>query len=121
MAQRVVVHLSHAVDDLTAAAMALRLGATLQAHAAQVTLLLDREGARLADTRQPLDLVTRRGKALSALYDGFVQAGGTLLVCSHCAGAIGLTRDMLRSGATISADDDEVAQLILDADKILDY
>lgn len=120
MAQHIVIHLSHAVDDLTSAAMALRIGITLRSKGAQATLLLDREGARLADTRQTLDLSTRRGKVLGAMYADFVQAGGTLLVCSHCAGAIGLTRESLRSGASI-ADDDEIAQLILDADKILDY
>lgn len=121
MAQRIVIHLTHAVDDLTATAMALRLGATLQAKGAHVTLLLDLEGARVADARQPLDLATRRGKALSELYDQFVQAGGTSLVCPHCAGAIGLTAETLRPGAAIAADDDALAQLILDADKILDY
>lgn len=121
MAQRIVIHLTHAVDDLTATAMALRLGATLQTKGAQVTLLLDLEGARVADSRQPLDLSTRRGKSLGEIYDRFVQTGGTLLVCPHCAGAIGLTPDALRPGAAIAADDDELAQLILDADKILDY
>jgi predicted peroxiredoxin len=121
MAQRIVIHLSHAADDLTSAAMAIRIGTNLLSKEAQVTLLLDREGARLADTRQPLDLTTRRGKVLGEMYDGFVRAGGALLVCPHCAGAIGLTRETLRAGAAIAADDDAIAQLILDADKILDY
>jgi predicted peroxiredoxin len=121
MSQRIVIHLTHAADDLTATAMALRLGGTIQAKGAQVPLFLDLEGARIADTRQPLDLLTRRGKPLSELYDSLVQAGGALLVCPHCAGAIGLTPETLRPGAAIAADDDELAQLILDADKILDY
>ncbi len=121
MTQHIVVHLTHAADDLTAAAMAIRLAATLQSKGAQVTMLLDLEGARIADRRQPLDLLSRRGKPLIELYDALVQVGGRLLICPHCAGAIGLTSDMLRPGATIAANDDELAQLLLDADKILDY
>jgi len=121
MTQRIVIHLTHAVDNLTAAAMALRIGAGLLSKGAQVTVLLDLEGARLADTRQPLDLSTRRGRLLGDMYDEFVQAGGGFLICPHCAGAIGMTHDTLRPAAAIAADDDALAQLIFDADKVLDY
>lgn len=121
MAQRIVIHLTHAADNVTAAAMALRLGAALQAKGAQTTLFLDLEGARIVDTRQPLDITTRRGKPLGEIYDAFVQAGGNALVCPHCAAAIGLSAETLRPGARIAADDAELADLILEADKILDY
>jgi hypothetical protein len=55
------------------------------------------------------------------MYDEFVQAGGAFLICPHCAGAIGMTHDTLRPAAAIAADDDALAQLIFDADKVLDY
>ncbi len=121
MPQHIVVHLTHAADDLTATAMALRLASTLQRKGAQVTVFLDLEGARIADTRQPLDLLTRRGKPIIELYNALVQAGGSLMVCPHCAGSIGLTSETLRPGASIAANDDELADMILKADKILDY
>jgi len=120
MSQHIVIHLTHCADNLTAAGMALRLGAELLAKGAQVTLLLDLEGARLADVRQPLDLATRRGRLLGDMFDHYVTAGGKMVVCPHCAAAIGLESSMLRPGASIGQDD-TLAQLILDADKILDY
>lgn len=119
--QRVVVHLSHATDDLHAAFMAVKLGLAMQEKGAQVTLLVDLEGVRIADTRQPNDLVWGHGEALSTYYDAFVKAGGKVLVCPHCAAAAGLDAKSLRPGAQIAKDPGELAAVLLAADRILDY
>jgi predicted peroxiredoxin len=118
---RVVVHLSHATDDLHASFMALKLAQAMQEKGAQVTLLLDLEGVRVADTRQPNDLLWGHGEPLASHYDAFVKAGGKVLVCPHCAGAAGVEAKSLRPGARIAKDPGELAAALIAADKILDY
>jgi sulfur relay (sulfurtransferase) complex TusBCD TusD component (DsrE family) len=120
-AQRVVVHLSHATDDLHAAFMALKLAQAMQEKGAQVTLLLDLEGVRIGDTRQPNDMRSGNGEPLASHYDGLVKAGGKVLVCPHCASAVGLDTKSLRPGAQIAKDVGDLAASLLAADKILDY
>lgn len=119
--QRVVVHLSHSTDDLHAAFMALKLAMAMQEKGAQVTLLVDLEGVRVADARQPNDLVWGHGEPLSTYYDAFVKAGGKVLVCPHCAAAAGLEAKSLRPGAQIAKDPGELATVLMAAERILDY
>jgi predicted peroxiredoxin len=119
--QAAVVHLTHATDDLHAAFMALKLAGAMQEKGARVTLLLDLEGVRVADTRQPGDLVWGHGEPLATYYDSFVKGGGKVLVCPHCAAAAGMDAKVLRPGAQIAKDVAELAALLLAADKILDY
>jgi len=119
----IVVHLQHFTDDLHAASMAVKLATAMQSKGADVTLFLDLEGVRVADTRQPQDLSWGQGHGLTFanLYDDFVKAGGKVLVCPHCAQAVGLTEKELRPGVKIAKDANEVADLLLSASKILDY
>jgi sulfur relay (sulfurtransferase) complex TusBCD TusD component (DsrE family) len=120
--QKVVVHLTHYTDGLHAAFMALHLARSMQeSGAAEVTLFVDVEAVRLADRRQPQDLAWKAGGTISTHYDGFVKAGGKVLVCPHCAEVAGLTSQSLRPGARIAADLKEVANAILAADKVIDY
>jgi predicted peroxiredoxin len=118
--QSVVVHLTDYSGDLHAVAMAFTVASGLMKAGAQVTVFLDLEGVRLADTRVPQDLRWGHGDPVSAQFDAFVAAGGTFLVCDHCARAAGLDAAHLRKGATI-ATGDALPQLLLRADKILDY
>lgn len=117
--QQIVVHVSHYTDDLHAASMGLSLATNLLAGA-KVTIFLDREGVRLADSRVPLGLRWGDSAPIAELYDAFVKAGGTVLVCAHCAHAAGLEASSVRRGARIGSDV-EVRALILAADKIIDY
>lgn len=119
-ARRVVVHLSHYTNDLHAAAMALKLGTAMQKKGGQVTLFLDLEGVRLADARQPQDLRWGGETPIASYYEGFVKAGGRIVLCPHCAHAAGMKEGDLRGGARM-ATEDELAQLILEADVVLDY
>jgi predicted peroxiredoxin len=118
--QSVVVHLSRYSNDLHAVSMAFTAASGLLKAGAQVTLFLDLEGVRLADTRVPQDLRWGHGDAISTQYEVFVGAGGTILVCDHCARAAGLDAAHLRKGATL-ATGDALPQILLRADKILDY
>ncbi len=119
-AKPVVVHLSKFTNDLHAVSMALKLGTGMQEKGASVALFLDLDAVRLVDQRQPLDLVWGHGKPVGELYDKFVKAGGKTLVCPHCAHAVGLAQENLRPQAEIAAEG-QVVDVMLNADKILDY
>jgi predicted peroxiredoxin len=119
--KRVVVHLTHTTDDLHAAFMALKLASVLQSSGASVHLFVDLEGARVADKRVPGDLRWGSGDTtLGELYDALVKAGGTVVVCPHCATAAGLDQANLRRGARIGTLD-EIGQILMEADVIMDY
>lgn len=116
----IVVHLSKFTNDLHAVSMALKLATGMQAKGGSVTLFVDLDGVRLVDKRQPGDLSWGHGKAVGELYDNFVGAGGRTLVCPHCAHAAGLTKENLRPKAEIAVEG-QIIDVLLQADKILDY
>jgi predicted peroxiredoxin len=119
--QNVVVHLSHYTDDLHAVQMALTVANSLRSQGAGVTLLLDQEGARAADKRQPVGLRWGLSGSFDEAYDAFVKAGGKVLVCPHCAAVVDLEERVLRPGAAIADDEAEFTAVILGADKVVDY
>jgi predicted peroxiredoxin len=118
--QKIVVHLQHWTDDLHAVFMAVKLAGAMQAKGAKVTLFASLEGARLADGRQPIEMRWGMSASLSRHYKSFTEAGGKVLVCPHCAAAAGMDAESLRLGARI-ATEEEVVEVLLAAEKILDY
>jgi predicted peroxiredoxin len=118
--QKVVVHLTHYTDNLHAVTMAVHLAHMMQTMGAEVTMVLDLEGVRLADNRQPQDLVWGKSEPISKEVGAFVKSGGRMLLCPHCSEHAGLTAANLRPGARI-AKEGELPKTILAADKILDY
>ncbi len=119
--KKVVVHLSHFTDSLHYPFMALKVADAMQQHGAQVTLFLDIEGTRLADKGENLAL--RWGAddtTVADLYDGFVKAGGRILVCPHCAEHFGIAGGALREGATLGTDE-TITSAMMAADKVVDY
>ncbi|MGH0033994.1 MAG: DsrE family protein [Myxococcota bacterium] len=116
----VIVHLGHFTDDLHAASMALGIANMLQKGGSAVTLFLDREGVRLADSRVPQDLRWGKARPIADAYSGFVKAGGTVLLCSHCAEAAGIDESHLRQGARLGSDE-SVAAAFAAATKVIDY
>jgi len=118
--QKVVVHLTHYTDQLHAAKMAVHLAHMMQTLGAEVTLLLDVEGVRLASTKEPQNLIWGKGDPISVEYDALVKADGQVLVCTHCAEYAGITERDLRPGAHIGKDG-ALAKTVLAADKVLDY
>ncbi|MDJ0867936.1 MAG: signal peptide-domain containing protein [Myxococcota bacterium] len=118
--QKIVVHLSHYTDNLHAVSMALSLSSNLQEGGASVTLFLDLEGVRLADARSPKDLRWGTGPSVFERLDSFLKAGGSVLLCGHCASAAGIDATKLREGARIGTDA-EVREAFLGAQKVIDY
>jgi predicted peroxiredoxin len=92
----------------------------MQTLGAEVTLLLDVEGVRLASTKEPQNLIWGKGDPISVEYDALVKADGQVLVCTHCAEYAGITERDLRPGAHIGKDG-ALAKTVLAADKVLDY
>ncbi len=116
----VVVHLGHFTDDLHAASMALSVATMLQKREVPVTLFLDREGVRLVDARVPQDLQWGNSASIEAKYTAFVDGGGTVLVCPHCAAAAGLAAKDLRPGATLGSEE-TIGAALAGASKVIDY
>lgn len=118
--QDIVVHLGSFSNDLHSAFMAFSLATSLQKHGASVTVFLDREGVRLADVRERGDLTWGDSGGTSAAMAEFVKAGGTVVVCPHCASLAGIEASNIRPGARL-ATHEEVATIFLSADKVIDF
>lgn len=116
--KHVVVHIGQYSNDLHSAAMGLSLAGMLKEAGAEVTVFLDREAVRMADTGQPL--LQYGDSDTAALMQSFVEAGGRVVVCPHCAELGGVTPDALRDGAEMGTKQ-SIAALFLDADTVVDY
>jgi len=118
--QDIVIHLGSFTNDLHSAFMAISLATNLQKHGASVTVFLDREGVRLADVRERGDLTWGDSAGTSAAMIEFVQVGGKVLLCPHCASLAGIDAANIRSGASM-ATHEEVAAIFMTADKVIDF
>jgi predicted peroxiredoxin len=79
------------------------------------------EGVRLADTRTPQDLRWGHGDDIAKAYKAFIEAGGEVIVCPHCAKAAGFDEKSLRPGARMAKQGNDLADVIIAADKVLDF
>lgn len=112
-----VVHLRHYGDDLHAVTMALKVATMLE----DCTIFVDLEGVRLADKRAPNDLSWGQSdQTIGQLLATFVDGGGNVKVCPHCAKAAGLEEASLREGCTLLSGE-ELATLLAEASKVIDY
>lgn len=118
--QKIVVHLGSFTDDLHSAFMAFSLATNMQKAGASVTVFLDREGVRLADQRERGDLTWGDSGPISKAMSDFVDAGGKVVVCPHCGELAGMTAANLRPGASWASHHD-VAALMIEADKVIDF
>ena len=118
--QKIVVHLSKYESDPHAALRAVKVAEELQSQGAEVTLYLDLEGVLLVDVRRERDGLWATSGPLPKHYDGLLTAGGKVFVSAEDAQPAGLEQADLRKGAHI-ATPAEVAEVLLSADKIIDY
>lgn len=122
--QNIVVHLTHFTDDLHRASMAMNIATALLKAGASVTVFVDLEGVRLVDKNLPKDLGWGFGNnkaTAQELYTAFIAAGGKILVCPHCAHAAGLDQADFLTGAVLAKEPEDIAGLMLAADKVIDY
>ena len=119
--QNILIKVGSGTNDLHPPFMAFKIGKLLLEKNQEVTVFLNLEAVRLADKGQPLNLKWGTGrKDLLDLFEGFVQKGGKIVICPHCAKAAGVKQENLRSGA-IFGNEAIMADLFLRADKVIDY
>ena len=112
----VVVHIGQFSNDLHSVTMGLGLANMMMEKGATVTVFLDREAVRLVSASQP-DLIfgdTDAGEMLRK----FLAAGGTVLVCPHCADLAGVTE--MKEGV-VKGTPDSIVQAFMAADIVVDY
>jgi len=114
----VVVHIGQYSNDLHSATMGVGLARQMQGAGADVTIFVDREGVRMGEEGQPL--LTYGDTDLSALLSAYVDAGGTVLVCPHCAELGGVEEGELRQGFEMGTRE-SIADLFLNADTVVSY
>lgn len=119
--QHILITMSSFTDDLHRAMMAIKLARALQDKGAQVSLFLNLEAVPLADTRRPNELVWGPVHTpFSVHFTKFVEEGGKVVVCPHCAAAVGLTAEHLRPGVSL-LEEDLLADIFLQAGKVMAY
>jgi predicted peroxiredoxin len=119
--QHIVVRLGHYTDDLHAANMAVGFAKTMQERGQKVTLMLTLEGVRLADARTPQDLKWGHGDEIGKAYEDFRKVGGEIIVCPHCAEAVGLDEKSLRPGSRFGKEGNDLVDVLIAADKVVDF
>lgn len=119
--QDFVIKVDQGTTDLHAVFMAMKVGTMLVEKKHNVTMFFNLESVRLLDKRQPLNLTWGTSKMnLEDIYNRFVEKGGKIVVCPHCAKAAGVEKSNLRQGSVI-ATDEQVAMIFVNADKVIDY
>ena len=116
--KNVVVHIGQYTNDLHSATMGLGLAGRLQEAGAQVTVFADREAVRLGDKGHPL--LIYGDSDLDELLSSFLDGGGSVLVCPHCARLGGVEPDELRDGFKM-ATPESIAELFMNADTVISY
>ena len=116
--KNVVVHIGQYSNDLHSATMGVGLAGNLQEAGAQVTIFVDREAVRIGDEGHPL--LIYGDSDLDELLSSFLDGGGSVLVCPHCARLGGVEPDELRDGFEMGTRE-SIAELFLNADTVIDY
>lgn len=107
-----VINLTHSVDDVDRASVAIVVAGASVASSQKTTVFLSSEGTRLAAKGVTETLHEEGFASMSELVAGYVEAGGTFLVCSPCAKKRGIGADDLIEGASIVGGATLVALLV---------
>lgn len=101
MAGRFCVSLTNAKNDPDRATVAFVVANAAVASEQETLVFLSTEGVRLAQPGYADDVHEEGFAPLKQLMDSFVEAGGTIWVCSPCFKKRGLDEARLVPGATI--------------------
>jgi len=116
--KNVVVHIGQYSNDLHSATMGVSLAHKMQEAGAQVTIFVDREAVRMGEQGQPL--LTYGDSDLDALLANYLDGGGSVLVCPHCAELGGVESGELRSGFAMGTTE-SITALFMNADTVISY
>ena len=101
MAGKFCVSLTHAKNDTDKATVAFVVANAAVASDKEVVVFLSTEGVRLSQPGYADDIHEEGFAPLKKLMTDFVDAGGTIWVCSPCFKKRGLDEHKLVPGATI--------------------
>jgi predicted peroxiredoxin len=101
MSGRFCVSLTHSVDDCDRATVAFVVANAAVASGQETMVFLSVEGVRLAVSGTADPIHEEGFQPLKELMANFVEAGGTILVCSPCFKKRNLDSSRLVTGATI--------------------
>jgi len=119
--QKIVIPISIFSDAQLGGYWTMRMASGLQGKGAAVTILLFTNGVRLADNRAEDDFgLEGETVPISKSFADFTGAGGKIFVESDYAKKIGLNEEFLRAGSHF-ADDAQMCDMILGADKVLSF
>jgi sulfur relay (sulfurtransferase) complex TusBCD TusD component (DsrE family) len=116
--KNIVVHIGQYSNDLHSATMGVSLAHQMQEAGAQVTIFVDREAVRMGEQGQPL--LTYGDSDLDALLANYLDGGGSVLVCPHCAELGGVEPSELRDGFEMGTRE-AIAELFMNADTVISY
>jgi len=116
--KNVVVHIGQYSNDLHSATMGVSLAHQMQEAGAQVTIFVDREAVRMGEQGQPL--LTYGDSDLDALLANYLDGGGSVLVCPHCAELGGVEPSELRDGFAMGTPE-SITTLFMNADTVISY
>ena len=114
----VVVHIGNHGNDPNSAITGLILATNLQMNGGEVSLFLDREGVRFADSRQPS--LTFAGFSSDDLLSGLIERGARVVLCPPGSAVAGVEAANLKDGTQIGPPS-LIAEMFLDADVVVDY
>ena len=114
----VVVHIGQYSNDLHSATMGVSLAHKMQEAGAQVTIFVDREAVRMGEQGQPP--LTYGDSDLDTLLSNYLDGGGSVLVCPHCAELGGVEPSELRDGFEMGTQE-SITELFMNADTVVDY
>ena len=101
MAGKFLVSLTNAKNDIDKATVGFVVANAAVASGQETVIFLNVEGAYLASKGYADDIHEEGFAPLKQLMDQFIEAGGTLWVCSPCYKKRNLSEEDLIEGATI--------------------
>jgi predicted peroxiredoxin len=100
VARKIVFMVTHGADDPERATIPFVMAVTAQASGAEAVLGFQAEGVTIARKGGAEKISSPPFPSLKDLLDGYLKAGGKLLVCGPCMQTRGITAADLIEGAT---------------------
>jgi uncharacterized protein len=98
---KLLISITHAKDDADRATVGFVVANASAASGVETVIFLSTEGVRLSQQGYSDDIHEEGFSPLKQLMDDFVDAGGTIWVCSPCFKKRGLDEGKLVAGALI--------------------
>jgi predicted peroxiredoxin len=97
-----LINVTHGKSDLHAACMALGLAKTALERGHKVVVFLNVEAAGLAAADLSADVRYADFPPVQQQLRAIMDAGGKVYVCGHCAGIMGVSKDNVLAGITMT-------------------